>query len=195
MTALQIQHHLVSKLLEFHTLKLKQKKFQPRSCRHKALSCWPLGFTIEKDFQAKPVNLPRCTAPWRRVLNPSGVEYAKQSPQGSGASSDVVRLTAVSSGAVSCLILCCAAVSNATGRWAVVSSAAVSSAALKSTAVTRAVSFAIVSCAAVKWSVVICYAVSSVAANSTDVRRAIVSCAILGSAAVSSAAVSSAPVR
>ena len=84
MGALQVQPHLVSTLLGFHTLKLK-KKIQTRSCRHKALSCRPLGFTIEKDLQAKPVNLPRCAAPWRRVLNPRGVESAKQSPRGSSA--------------------------------------------------------------------------------------------------------------
>ena len=65
------------------TLSNSKKKFQTRSCRHKALSCRPLGFTIEKDLQAKPVNLPRCAAPWRKVLNPSGVESAKQSPRGS----------------------------------------------------------------------------------------------------------------
>ena len=82
MTDSQIQHHLVSTLLRFHTLKL-QKKFLTRSCRHKALSCRPLGFTIEKYLQAKPVNLPRCAAPWRRVLNPSCFESANQSPRGS----------------------------------------------------------------------------------------------------------------
>ena len=82
-TASQIQQHLVSTLLGFHTSKLQKKKIQTRSCRHKALSCRPLGLTIEKDLQAKPVNLPRCAAPWRKVLNPSGVESAKQSPRGS----------------------------------------------------------------------------------------------------------------
>ena len=80
-TASQIQHHLVPTLFGFHTLKLK-KKIQTRSCQHKALSCRHLGLTIEKDLQAKPVNLPRCAAPWERVLNPSGVKSAKQSPRG-----------------------------------------------------------------------------------------------------------------
>ena len=51
------QHYSDSTLLN------SKKKFQTRSCRHKALSCRPLGFTIEKDLQAKPVNLPRCAAP------------------------------------------------------------------------------------------------------------------------------------
>ena len=90
MTASQIQHHLVSTLLGFHSLKLK-KKIQTRSCRHKAFSCRPLGLTIEKDLQAKPVNLPRCAAPWRRVLNPSGVESAKQSPRGSSVASHTTK--------------------------------------------------------------------------------------------------------
>ena len=36
--------------------KTPKKKIQTRSCRHKALSCRPLGLTIEKDL-AGPVNL------------------------------------------------------------------------------------------------------------------------------------------